>query len=134
MVLWHFVMEVEASKGSAKRKARRRAKFIELLGGKCVQCGSASNLHFDHLDPSQKSHRIADILESNDEFVGAEVAKCQLLCQPCHHSKTLEKDEYGKRSEHGTSWRYLKYKCRCPECKKAISDYRKQRLARISQI
>lgn len=124
-------IERTAGKGAADRKRRRRQRFIELLGGKCANCGSEQDLHFDHLDPSQKTHKISDILEANDDFVGSEVQKCQLLCKPCHHTKTLEKEEYGKPSEHGTSWRYLKYKCRCPACKKAISDYRKQRLSRI---
>lgn len=32
----------------------RRARAIEYLGAKCIECGSKNNLEFDHKDPNSK--------------------------------------------------------------------------------
>lgn len=101
----------------------RRKKFLELLGGKCVNCGSKDNLEFDHLDPDEKEFKISKILDWNEANVEKEVKKCQLLCKPCHHIKTKENKEYGAEAEHGTLWRYRKYSCRCKKCIKANEKY-----------
>lgn len=53
------------------RKHRRRVRLIEMLGGKCVRCGAAEGLEFDHIDPATKRFAIcadlsrawADLLE-----------------------------------------------------------------------
>jgi len=106
-----------------KRRKERRKKFLQLLGGKCENCGTTKNLQFDHLDPKTKSRSIGKIWHADENEIEDEVLKCQLLCEPCHRAKTLEKAEYGKESDHGTIWRYKKHKCRCDECRKAMSDY-----------
>lgn len=98
-----------------------------LLGGKCEKCGATDNLHFDHKDPSKKEFGIARNINAPDDVLEAEVKKCRLLCSDCHHAKTMDKSEYGKPSEHGTLWKYLKHKCRCDECKKTVSEYYKKR-------
>lgn len=67
--------------------AARRAKGIELLGGKCVLCGATEELELDHIDPATKfTHRI---FSYNWNKINEELAKCQLLCVPCHFEKTL---------------------------------------------
>lgn len=61
---------------------------IELLGGKCVQCGTTESLEIDHIDPATKvSHRI---WSWSKERRLAELKKCQILCSGCHKRKTLE--------------------------------------------
>ena len=113
-----------------QRRAERRAKYLAFLGGKCSLCGSPEQLEFDHLDPKNKHFKIADILELNDSRIESEVNKCQLLCKPCHHQKTLDKQEYGKPSAHGTLWRYIRHKCRCPKCRTRMNNYQRERAHR----
>ena len=69
--------------------ARRQVeKLKELLGGKCVECGTTEELEFDHLEPrdyeSRKlewSHRISIYRREIAE------GKIQLLCKPCNSRK-----------------------------------------------
>ena len=66
--------------------ARKRQKWIDAYGGECIECGSKEQLEFDHVDPSQKvTHRIWGWAEAR---IADELAKCQLLCRPCHQVKT----------------------------------------------
>jgi hypothetical protein len=67
--------------------AARRVKGIEYLGGKCAQCTATEDLELDHIDPALKfTHRIWSYSWPRIE---AELAKCQLLCVPCHYKKTI---------------------------------------------
>jgi hypothetical protein len=107
------------------RREQRRQKFKDLLGGRCIICGSKKNLQFDHKDPKKKEFRISLMIDSPEQKLLNELKKCQLLCARCHHKKTLEKQEFGIESSHGSIWRYKKYKCRCAKCRKAMSEYNK---------
>ena len=64
--------------------------FINLMGGKCVQCGCI-NIHcleFDHLDPTQKIFCVGTHWSSRTfQELQEEVLKCQLLCSNCHQTK-----------------------------------------------
>lgn len=74
-----------------KKKIERREKkqkLREYLGGKCVGCGTTHNLHFDHIDRSQKSFSISTNIEKPYELLLLEVDKCQLLCRNCHITKS----------------------------------------------
>ena len=121
----------------ARREARRK-KFKDLLGGRCIICGSKKNLQFDHKDPKKKEFRISLMIDSPEQRLLNELKKCQLLCAKCHHKKTLDKQEFGIESSHGSIWRYKKYKCRCAKCRKAMSEYnkdlRKRQLATMAGI
>jgi 5-methylcytosine-specific restriction endonuclease McrA len=106
------------------RYNERREKAICKLGGKCVKCGSTTNLQFDHINPEEKSFTIAKKSSINEQDFWKEVEKCQLLCESCHNLKTIE--DMGMKPAkgfHGTlsSYRY----CRCDLCKKAKADYMK---------
>jgi len=64
-----------------------------LLGGKCVRCGSTDDLQVDHIEPSTKDLSLrakhsATFWSWSWERVLAELAKCQLLCRPCHQAKS----------------------------------------------
>tara|TARA_B100001113_G_C20920908_1_gene540043 strand:+ start:57 stop:779 length:723 start_codon:yes stop_codon:yes gene_type:complete len=64
---------------------KRRKLLVEMLGGKCVDCGTTENLQFDHKDPSEKSFRISCVLS---ERTFKELEKCELRCGDCHLEKT----------------------------------------------
>lgn len=130
-----FIYEMPDREYFNNRRKNRRQKFIELLGGKCVRCGTADNLQFDHKNPKKKEFRIADRIDAPEDVLLAEVNKCVLMCAPCHKEKTLEKGEHGQpKSRCGTIWRYKHYKCRCTKCKKAMSLYSKRRKNILQQI
>jgi hypothetical protein len=90
--------------------------LVEMLGGKCVRCGSTEDLEFDHIDPSAKRFAIgAELSRAWAELV-AEAQKCQLLCRKDHVAKGAEDRP---TLNHGTYYVYWYYGCRCPECKAA---------------
>jgi 5-methylcytosine-specific restriction endonuclease McrA len=61
-------------------KQRRRAEFF--AGKCCTWCGSVEDLQLHHLDPKAKeTHRIWSY---SAERRLAEIAKCIVLCWPCH--------------------------------------------------
>lgn len=71
------------------RSAVRLHAAIKKLGGRCVACGSFEELQFDHIDPKTKEFNLVKCAHSvSDVRWAAEVAKCQLLCFPCHIIKT----------------------------------------------
>lgn len=109
-------------------KAKRKPWALGLLGGKCVRCGTSERLEFDHIDRRSKSFDISNYLHSHTiDKLGEELSKCQLLCKPCHVSKTME--ERGLRpSSHGDLSMYTNRGCRCDLCKHAnTAHYRKKR-------
>ena len=98
----------------ARRKVRR-ARLIELPGGRCVRCGSTDELEFDHIDPETKVFAVgSDMSRAWDKLV-EEALKCQLLCRECLVAKGIE-----DRPEPAHSYyRYWYYGCRCATCKAA---------------
>ena len=119
-------MDVTAADYTLRKKKRqaRRAAFIKLLGGKCKSCGSTKDLHFDHIDPKTKSIDIANSIDTKHDILLNEINKCQLLCKPCHLEKSKKNWDWGvEKPRHGTAWMYKKYKCRCDECRAAMSQY-----------
>lgn len=106
------------------RRKERRKRFLALLGGKCVNCGSKDNLHFDHINANKKNFYISRNLNRTDDSIVPEIKKCQLLCEECHKKKTKENGDFAdKPARHGTLHMYKKYKCRCNKCRKCVSDY-----------
>src|SRR3954447_20487902 len=80
----------------ARRYEQRKARAIEQLGGRCARCGSVDDLHFDHVDPRTKRFDICKRLAGISEArLQAELAKCQLLCRPCHDEKSRAEGSYG---------------------------------------
>lgn len=67
--------------------ARRRAEWFA-ANGPCARCGSWDDLRLDHVDPRQKvEHKVWSWSTTRRD---AELAKCQVLCFPCHVVKTNE--------------------------------------------
>jgi 5-methylcytosine-specific restriction endonuclease McrA len=105
---------------------RRKTVAVEHLGGRCAHCESTDGLEFDHVDPSSKEFTVTNRLDSAPwEVILGELAKCQLLCQPCHAAKSIRDRGYqSTKGVHGTlsSYRY----CKCVECKAAKSSYMRE--------
>ena len=74
--------------------SKRRLEYFE--GKYCERCGSSEDLQLDHVDPDKKiSHRIWSWSEERRE---EEIAKCQVLCKPCHRSKTFDQRPKGSNT------------------------------------
>lgn len=122
-ITWHYCTMSSAEYQRKRRRARRK-EFLMLLGGKCEECGSTKNLHFDHIEPKKKEFHIARYINKPYEVVKKEVLKTRLLCEKCHRAKTKEHWDFAlPPARHGTIWMYKDQKCRCDKCKKAMSDY-----------
>lgn len=87
--------------------ARRRAEYF--AGKACVECGATEDLHLHHRNPGEKVHHA--IWSWREERRLDEIAKCDVLCQPCH-----ERHHAAQREQHGTVSRYGKG-CRCGLCR-----------------
>ena len=106
-----------------QRLLDRRTAWLQ-EHGPCVQCGSWDDLEVDHKDPSKKvTHRIWSYTKSKRD---AELAKCQVLCSPCHRAKSIS--EHTKPIVHGTETGYKNRGCRCIECRtvhaKRLQDWK----------
>lgn len=108
----------------ASRYKKRRKEAFEILGDRCIKCGSTKDLELDHKNRGLKAFdgtRMTAV--SHDKFL-KEIWKCQVLCRECHILKTiLEIGRKPARGTHGTlsSYRY----CKCHICRKANSDWQK---------
>jgi hypothetical protein len=96
---------------------KRRSDWLE-ENGPCRQCGSSVDLEVDHVDRRTKvSHRIWSWSAARR---AEELAKCQVLCSVCHLAKTTQ--ENSAEVVHGTNSGYVRYRCRCRECKDAHAE------------
>ena len=101
---------------ATKRRKAARAEMVAVLGGCCVKCGARKDLHFDHIDPATKLDAVTRLLNTRAKLL-IEVAKCQLLCAPCHSEKNRLPGEQSKHpAKHGSAAMYNKQKCRCESC------------------
>jgi hypothetical protein len=72
-----------------KRGWKRKTDLVNLMGGKCQQCGYDKNcaaLHFHHIDPLTKEFGL-DVRALSTLTLDAcvvEANKCKLLCGNCH--------------------------------------------------
>lgn len=88
----------------------RREAFFS--GRSCAFCGSTENLELDHIDPTTKDPYLRRksnhfIWRWSEERRNAELAKCQVLCHPCHVEKSRREGNFTyntvKGSSHGSS-------------------------------
>lgn len=105
---------------SEKRLALKLV-LIELLGGKCVDCGLMPHIvamDFDHIAPSKKEHQMASLLgaavqsghSEPSKLLLSELKKCALRCANCHRIKTFVnrdiKKGQPKSKPHKKRWLY----------------------------
>lgn len=114
-----------------ERHHARLADARVTLGGCCARCGTQERLEFDHIDPATKRQKVTRMHTYSDVAFWAEVAKCQLLCRPCHVDKSVQEGSMDAGTYHGSRTGYRKRKCRCDACKAwnhALYEKRKARL------
>lgn len=82
----------EAFRGALKRQQARHHERIALArAGGCADCGTHDGpLHFHHVDPSTKLHNVTSMDTYSDEAFYAELAKCVVVCWPCHRKRHEE--------------------------------------------
>jgi len=57
----------------------------------CTDCGThQGTLDYHHLDPSTKKYNVSRMQRRSLESWVDEVAKCAVLCQPCHNKRHAE--------------------------------------------
>ena len=70
-----------------RRHQKVRRMLIDEAGGCCAVCGYATcnyNLHFHHVDPSQKSFSLNSGIGKALATLRQEASKCVLVCANCH--------------------------------------------------
>jgi hypothetical protein len=114
--------------------ANRRATWIAEQGDKCNYCSTTQGpFDIDHINRSLKKYKVSQVWFKDKATRDAELAKCQVLCKPCHKQKTRY-ELMIHNPEHGTGTMYRERGCRCAECKawntKTGRYYRELRKAR----
>lgn len=132
----NFTREQLDKRNIIKRRFRdkRRQMAIDLLGGKCVECGTTKRLEFDHInvDRVDDRHVITRLISDTSwATVLEELKKCQLLCNSCHWEKTRRDFNYNKY-EHGTVTCYRATACRCDDCRNAHSSYLREYRSKLA--
>lgn len=113
-----------------KRYRQRMDRAIDILGGKCVECGTTDNLQLDHVDPTTKTYDFNKIWNRSLDVFDAELEKAQLLCKEHHQAKTLVQLSV----EHGGG-KSGKRNCKCLPCKAKKAEYmRAYKLRPLSSI
>ena len=88
----------KSNKNQRKRRAKhkkqysdRNRKFVnrykKLLG--CTLCGwnkSTWGLHFDHINPQDKTTEISKMMSVSRREIKKEIRKCRLVCANCHRT------------------------------------------------
>ena len=105
----------------AQRHARQRARGIEYLGVKCVDCGTTDRLEFDHKDPPEKEFTISSKFTRGWARLVEELDKCDLRCVPCHRRRTAAQ----RAVPHGGGVSGKK-NCYCELCKPVKQEYNRR--------
>lgn len=105
---------------------RRAAWFADKT---CSWCGGSDRLELHHADPEKKlNHKIWSWGENRRLN---EIGKCIVLCRPCHERAHGEARRLAAelRNPCGTIQAYGRG-CRCEWCRRAKSEYERNRKAR----
>ncbi len=108
---------------------KRRKIAIIALGGECAECGWDKCLEIDHIDPATKTINLGTDWY-NVGWWQEVLTKCQLLCKPCHIKKSSAESSVrmlAKGFTHGTTYGWMKTKCKCDICQAAKDTFNQNR-------
>lgn len=83
----------------------KKIKMVEMLGGKCKNCGETriQVLSFHHLESEEKEYEPSKLRSCRWSNIEKEIIKCVCLCENCHrelHSlKIAETNRYNKNKK-----------------------------------
>lgn len=84
---------------AARRERQNRKKILQDIvaqakaGKSCMDCGSNKvNLTFDHRIRESKKFDIAGCSGVTNKQMHEEIAKCDLVCRPCHNKREKKRD------------------------------------------
>lgn len=93
-----------------KEKQRLRMRgikegLVELLGGRCMDCGFTGDpicFHFDHRNPWEKSSSIQRLCSRRKkDLLWEEIQKCDLVCANCHALRTSRNPDVAAKQVFG---------------------------------
>lgn len=90
-----YANKADLYKNQVQRWINRKLKAIELLGGKCVECGYDryyGALHFHHKNPDTKRWDWSKLRLRSWEDIKDELSNCELLCANCHAEASWQKE------------------------------------------
>lgn len=86
-----------SSKSAAVRQLR--LKLVEILGGRCVDCGGRTCLEFDSLaDDAGEHHNFGSLKRMTFYLSLAETGRVQLRCSDCHHRVSRARTEQKRQA------------------------------------
>lgn len=117
-----------------RRYYKIRAEAYNLLGGKCVECGTSENLEIDHIDRTTKTVDISKFCSMSRVRFLEELKLCQLLCHEHHKQKSAAEQSV----PHGGGLTG-KRNCRCELCAPLKNAYsrelkRRKRQGSLAQL
>lgn len=75
------------------RRWTQRQRALELLGSKCVECGTTDEdvLTFHHKDPNSKEYGLSYMWTTRSwSQIQKELVKCEIRCHNCHRKLHLQ--------------------------------------------
>ena len=93
------ISKLPAHRRNAIKKYKRKcADFVRAARIRpCADCGvyTEGRMEFDHLDRSQKKIKIGrQKFSVGMRQLIAEIAKCEVVCRPCHHKRSMTRGDY----------------------------------------
>lgn len=104
-----------------ERYFKRKEMLLDLVGRKCVKCGTEDKIEFDHIDPSTKLFSLMGAWNRPLEELKSEAIKCQPLCHDCHKEKSIN----FLAAAHGGG-KSGKRNCKCEPCKRRKAEYMRE--------
>lgn len=95
-----------------ERNAKTRATIQALKANPCADCGivlAPERMDFDHRDRATKLFDISEFYGKSKIALKEELAKCDLVCKPCHNTRTLARKKAGDQHYLTPEQAYLAY-------------------------
>lgn len=108
------------TKAEALHRHHERTALAKADG--CVDCGyieDLTKLSFHHLDPALKLRKVSSMVSATDANFYAEVAKCAVVCEPCHKRRHAAMKQH-EIAESERASQSLSKRLECPSAQSRI--------------